>query len=79
MKRQTILKSTLCLLLALLCHVAWADVTPPTFSTESNPVWYYIQFNAGGNLLNAPEANANLKTVAVGSRSAKTEWQLVGN
>ena len=27
MKQQTILKSTLCLLLALVCNVAWADIT----------------------------------------------------
>ena len=30
-------------------------------------------------MLNAPETNANLKTVAPGDRSAKTEWQLVGS
>ena len=79
MKRQHFLKSTLCLLLALVCNVAWAEVTPPTFSTEDAPVWYYIQFKTGGNLLNAPEAKANLKTISVGDRSATTQWMLVGN
>ena len=64
--------------MGIVCNVAWAEVTPPTFSTEDAPVWYYIQFKAGGNLLNAPEANANLKTCSVGDRSATTKWMLVG-
>lgn len=78
MKKRHVLRSTLCLLLALVCNVAWAEITQPTFSTEDAPVWYYIQFKAGGNLLNAPEANKNLKTISVGDRSATTQWMLVG-
>ena len=58
----------------MLCHVAWAEVTAPTFSTESNPVWYYIQFNAGKNSLDAPEDGKPLKTAL-----SATQWQLVGN
>ena len=63
--------------MALVCNVAWA-IEEPTFSTESNPVWYYIQFNKGSNLLNAPEAGKNLKTVTTSNRSATSQWQLVG-
>ena len=73
MKRRHLLKSTLCLLMALVCHVAWAEVTPPTFSTEDAPVWYYVQFKAGGNLLNAPDANGNLKTIATDERDKEGE------
>ena len=78
MIKQNFFKSILCLLMGIVCNVAWAEVTPLTFSTEDAPVWYYIQFKAGGNLLNAPEANANLKTCYVGDRSATTQWMLVG-
>ena len=67
-------------LVALLTFVSvHAAVTPPTFSTEENPVWYHIQFKTGGNILNAPEAEANLKTIAVGNHGVASEWQLVGS
>ena len=37
MKRQTFLKSTLCLLMALLCNVAWAQTAKPeAFLTVSD-------------------------------------------
>ena len=36
MKRQTILKSALCLLMALVCNVAWADLTG-TWTSEPTP------------------------------------------
>ena len=44
MKKQTILKSTLCLLFTLMCHVAWAAVTDlPQMSNEGTIKWYTIR------------------------------------
>ena len=43
MKKQTLLKSTLCLLMALVCNVAWAAVTLPKVSTGSEMHYYRIK------------------------------------
>ena len=43
MNRQTLLKSTLCLLMALVCTVMWAAVTLPTVSTSTEMHFYRIK------------------------------------
>ena len=68
MKRQTILKSTLCLLLALLCHVAWAQdfVSPMTGKyykikgTHSTNPWLTATVESGGIDVAASETDAGV-------------------
>ena len=42
MKRQTLLKSTLCLLMALLCNVAWAQEVPVKQTTAPEDGYYLM-------------------------------------
>ena len=64
MKRQTILKSTLCLLMALVCNVAWANFTQ---QWTQNPVapWGTTNLTEGQY---PAEVKANLIT-AQGSKT----------
>ncbi len=72
------MKKTYALLLALfLCVTAAAQGVLPEFSTETDPVWYRVQFKTGGAFLADKGDGANLKTAA-GSSSDAQKWQLIG-
>ena len=43
MRKQTFMKSILCLLMALVCNVAWAEVVLPTVSTPESGVMHYYR------------------------------------
>ena len=72
------MKKTYALLLVLfLCVTAAAQGVLPEFSTETDPVWYRVQFKTGGAFLADKGDGANLKTAA-GSSSDAQKWQLIG-
>ena len=68
MKRQNFLRSTLCLLLGLVCHVVWAQdfVTPETGKhykikgTHSTNPWLTATVESGGIDVSANEADAGI-------------------
>ena len=61
MKRQNFLKSTLCLLLALVCNVAWAALGNVKTGTPENGKKYYIYADtySGGAYVNRYLHNDN--------------------
>lgn len=64
MKKHLFKKSTLCLVMALLCHVAWADKMQPstTLPDKGNPEHVYTMMN--GNNLYANALTAPTQTPA---------------
>jgi alpha-L-fucosidase 2 len=71
-------KSFLLTLGGLLCTLCMSAQTLPTFSSEGNETWYYIQFKNGGAVLQDMGDGINLVT----RKSAKTDaqlWKLTGS
>lgn len=50
----------------------------PEFSTENAPVWYYVQFNTGSNIL-SDKGNGNPLQTAAKSKTDANQWQFIGN
>ena len=65
------------LLLTAIIAFATASAQSPTFSKESAPVWYYIQFKTGGAILGDQGADSNLKTMA--AAASPNQWMLIGD
>ncbi len=65
------------MLLAAIIAFATASAQSPKFSTESEPVWYYIQFKTGGAILGDQGAGNNLKTMA--AEASPNQWALIGD
>ena len=63
----------------LAVAVMRVEAAEPVFSTEGAPVWHWIQFNAGSNLLKDNGNGNNLKTVSVADRNDDAKWILVGD
>ena len=88
MKRKTLLKSTLCLLMALVCNVAWAESVMPKISDApadgqwaANTTWYQIK-TGGGNYLrsNVTDNDGNLQLTNTNSTvNDESLWCIVGN
>lgn len=51
---------------------------PDVFSYEDDPTYYYVQFNAGGNVLSDKGHGNNLKTTAIKKDDANL-WMFVGS
>ena len=62
MNTRNLLKNTLCLVMALVCHVAWAEVQPSTtLPSEGKPEHVYTMMNGNNvyaNGLTAPTQTA---------------------
>lgn len=66
------------LLLALFAFLAvGAQSMLPEFSTESDPVWYSVQFKAGGALL-SDGSGSNMVTVANTTATDNVKFQFIG-
>lgn len=73
------MKKTLSLLMAMLAliGVARAQSVLPEFSAEDSPVWYYVTFSNGGNVLADQGSGKNIKTAAKAASDAQ-QWMLIG-
>ena len=71
-------KFYLFLLAAFFSLLPSAAQQMPDFSTEESPVWYYVQFNTGGNYLSDRGSGQTANTSATAASDAQ-KWQLVGN
>ncbi len=85
MKRQTLLKSTLCLLMALVCNVAWAQPkaspAPENGEWAKGTVWYQIR-NGNGIYFRSDDLDdqSSLKlTQSKGDIDAASLWCLTGD
>ena len=66
-------------LLAMIAILATnAQNALPEFSTENAPVWYYVQFNTGGNIL-SDKGNGNPLQTATKAKTDANQWQFIGN
>ncbi|MBQ7878442.1 MAG: glycoside hydrolase N-terminal domain-containing protein [Bacteroidaceae bacterium] len=55
-----------------------AQTVPPTFSSEAEPVWYYIQFKTGSACLNDQGSDNNLQTATKANQDSQ-KWQFIGS
>ena len=68
------------LVLAAESLTAWATTpTVPTFSTDGNETWYYLQFCRGGAVLQDMGEGKNVKTAEAKRSNAAQLWKAVGN
>ncbi len=65
-------------ILTLLCAVQLSAQEFPTISTESNEVWYLIQFMNGGETFAADTDKAQIAT-ATATASDAQQWKITGN
>lgn len=68
---------SLFLLTLLVCLVATAQSELPTFSTESDPVWYNVQFKSGKAYLSDQGSGSAMKTVADATDDGQ-KFQFIG-
>ena len=61
----------------VLCAFIGIKAQAPTFSTEAEPVWYYIQFKTGGAILGDQGDGNNLATMK--AAASPNQWALIGN
>ena len=84
MKRQTLLKSTLCLLMALVCNVAWAQPkaspAPVDGQWAEGTVWYQIKTKSGFYLRGDNlDANGNVQLPSTSTLDNAALWCVVGD
>ncbi len=65
--------------LIALCATVLVDAQTvlPVFSSEAEPVWYYIQFKTGGACLSDKGSGSNLQT-ATKANADSQKWQFIG-
>ena len=84
MKRQNFLKSTLCLLLTLLCNVAWAQPkaspAPSDGQWADGTTWYQVQTKSGFYLRGDNlDANGNVQLPSSSTLNKAALWCVVGD
>ena len=63
----------------MVTFIAKAQGVLPEFSSESNPVWYYIQFKAGNGVLSDEGEGSIMKTATAEVNTAgATQYALIG-
>ena len=84
MKRQTLLKSTLCLLMALVCNVAWAQPkaspAPVDGQWAEGTVWYQIKTGGGNYFRSDVQDGTKLALTSTDASVTKASlWCITGN
>ena len=70
-------KLHLSLFVLFMALAAYAQNSLPEFSSEESPLWYYVQFKTGGNVLSDKGSGKNLQT-ATKAKTDTNQWQFIG-
>lgn len=70
-------KITLSLFAIFATLATYAQDVLPEFSSEASPLWYFVQFKTGGNVLSDKGSGKNLQT-ATKAKSDANQWQFIG-
>lgn len=70
-------KLHLSLFVLFMALAAYAQNSLPEFSSEESPLWYYVQFKTGGNVLSDKGSGKNLQT-ATKAKTDANQWQFIG-
>lgn len=78
MKNRTFIIACLLMLVGFFLKTH-AQTVMPTFSTDEQETWYYIQFRTGGAVLQDKGAGADILTANKVAAEESQTWKLVGN